>query len=494
MSNAVIYARFSCSKQREESIEDQVRVCTAAAQRAGDRIVHVYSDAAISGRTDARPQFQQMLADSSKRLWDVVYVYKSDRFARNRYDSAVNKGKLRKNGVRLVCAAEPIPDGPEGVLLESLYEGMAEYYSANLSENVRRGIEGKALKQMYNGGNLLYGYRVGPDGRYEVDPDESRVVGLVFELYADGSTFREIAEAVAALGPIGRPRKWSNSCIGALVRKEQYRGVYSYAGHRVESGMPRIVDDETWDRAQARIGRRGHNRRADYDVYALSGKLHDAQGRPFVGTAGTSRNGTRYNYYKCLETGQTYPRDDIDARIAAAVSLELAKPGIADEIADMVMDEIDQSEQDAHNAAEAMRKEVASLDRQLDKLLDVVCDKGYDERISRKMDELKARYDEAVAELAEMDRGAPTLTRDMVRFWVMTIADNVDTDTLLDFVTEAMIDDAGAIRVAFILDQTKKTNHQVECGGSHRYTLVGDSERHTNIFAVPGGFAINIAA
>lgn len=490
----VIYARFSCSKQREESIEDQVRVCTDAAERAGDTIVRVYADSAMSGRTDARPQFQQMIADSSKRLWEAVYVYKSDRFARNRYDSAVNKGKLRKNGVRVVCAAEPIPDGPEGVLLESLYEGMAEYYSANLSENVKRGIEGKALKQMYNGGNLLYGYRVGADGKYELDPDESRVVALVFDMYGNGATYREIAEAVRGLGPIGRPRKWSNSCIGAMVRKEQYRGVYSYAGHRVEDGMPRIVDDDTWDRAQARIGRRGHAARADYDVYALSGKLHDAQGRPFVGTAGTSRNGTRYHYYKCLETGQTYPRDDIDARIAAAVSLELAKPDIADTIADIVMSEADESEKDAKEAAEAMRKEVASLDRQLDKLLDVVCDKGYDERISRKMDELKARYDEAVAELAEMERGVPTVTREMVEFWVKSIADAVDTDALLDFVTEAMIDDAGAIRVVFILDQTKNANHQLERGGSHKYTLVDGNRHCANIYAIPGGFVVNIAA
>ena len=146
MASAVIYARYSSSGQREESIEDQVRVCTEEARRNGDRIVRVYADRATSGTTtNHRAAFAEMVADSARGWFEKVYVYKTDRFARNRYDSAIYKTKLKRNGVRVVSATERIEDGPDGILLEAVLEGMAEYYSANIAENVKRGLHVNAL-------------------------------------------------------------------------------------------------------------------------------------------------------------------------------------------------------------------------------------------------------------------------------------------------------------------------------------------------------------
>ena len=85
---AVIYARYSSDNQREESIEGQIRECTAYAEKNGITIVKHYIDRAISAKTDNRPEFQQMIKDSDKKLFDIVLVWKLDRFARNRYDSA----------------------------------------------------------------------------------------------------------------------------------------------------------------------------------------------------------------------------------------------------------------------------------------------------------------------------------------------------------------------------------------------------------------------
>lgn len=98
------------------------------------------------------PQFQQMIKDSEKGLFDTVIVLKLDRFARNRYDSAHYKAALRKNGVRVISATEVISEGAEGIILESVLEGCAEYYSAELSEKVIRGMTENALKCQYNGG------------------------------------------------------------------------------------------------------------------------------------------------------------------------------------------------------------------------------------------------------------------------------------------------------------------------------------------------------
>ena len=130
---AVIYARYSSDNQREESIEGQIRECTAYAEKNGFTVVKHYIDRAISAKTDNRPQFQQMIKDSERGIFDVIIVWKLDRFARNRYDSARYKTQLKRNGVKLVSATEVISAGPEGIILESVLEGYAEYYSADLS-------------------------------------------------------------------------------------------------------------------------------------------------------------------------------------------------------------------------------------------------------------------------------------------------------------------------------------------------------------------------
>ena len=144
--NAVIYARYSSHNQTEQSIEGQLRVCHEYAQREGFAIVGEYIDRAISGKTDDRPDFQRMVSDSRKRAFQYVIVYKLDRFARNRYDSAVYKHKLKQNGVKVVSAMENIGDNPESIILEAVLEASAEYY-----RGIERGgpaePERKALRQ-----------------------------------------------------------------------------------------------------------------------------------------------------------------------------------------------------------------------------------------------------------------------------------------------------------------------------------------------------------
>ena len=126
----VIYARYSSDNQREESIDGQVRECLAYAEKNGIQIVETYIDRAMTAKTDKRPDFQRMIKDSYKKGFDVVIVWKLDRFARNRFDSAKYKMILRQNEVRVLSATEAISTRPEGILMESMLEGWAEYYSA----------------------------------------------------------------------------------------------------------------------------------------------------------------------------------------------------------------------------------------------------------------------------------------------------------------------------------------------------------------------------
>ena len=191
---AVIYARYSSDNQREESIEGQIRECTAYAEKNGITIVKHYIDRAISAKTDNRPEFQQMIKDSDKKLFDIVLVWKLDRFARNRYDSARYKTQLKKNGVKLMSATEIISEGPEGIILESVLEGYAEYYSADLAEKVVRGQTENILKGRCNGGRGTFGYTLDSERKFHIDPLTSPFVLESFTKYRDGLTMKEIRD------------------------------------------------------------------------------------------------------------------------------------------------------------------------------------------------------------------------------------------------------------------------------------------------------------
>ncbi len=274
-SRAVIYARYSSHNQREESIEDQVRACEEAAAREGDEVIAVFFDRAASGTTDRRQGFRSMVELSKGGGWQRVWTYKTDRFARDRYDAAIYKRKLKKCGVSVKYAAEPIPDGPTGVLMESVLEGMAEYYSANLGENVARGLRGNALKCHPNGVSL-YGWDIAgahvdekgkyhPGDHYEVNVREAEAAAIMYRMRASGYAWTAIASRLNELGYTSKQGgKISDKMVAAIVRSEAYRGVYSFADVRIEGGMPRIVTDEEWEAAQLPKARPAKHRKHVY--------------------------------------------------------------------------------------------------------------------------------------------------------------------------------------------------------------------------------------
>ena len=194
MKSAVIYARYSCDAQTEQSIEGQLRVCQEYAERNGILILDTYIDRAMSGTNDNRPDFQRMIRDSSKQLWDYVLVYKLYRFSRNKYESIDYKHKLSKNNVKVVSAMENIPESPEGVILESVLEGLNQYYSMELSQKVKRGMKETRKKGYWQGGRLRYGYKL--DGRkIVIDEEQAEIVRFIFTAYAKGVILRDIINA-----------------------------------------------------------------------------------------------------------------------------------------------------------------------------------------------------------------------------------------------------------------------------------------------------------
>lgn len=305
-SRCVIYARFSSRAQREVSIDQQLKECKAYAEAHGMQVVHIYTDHAMTGTNDRRPDFQQMIADSEKHSFEFVLVYALDRFARDRYDSAVYKRKLRNNGVRVLSATELITDDPSGVLMESLLEGMAEYYSKELSRKIRRGIEDNADRCLATG-SMPLGYIRSQDGHYVVDEPAALVVQEIFARVAKGDSFADIAADLNARGiKTKKGAAWNRSSFGVMLRNERYVGTYIYKDKKVEGAIPAIIDRQLFDKVQFRMLNKSNprnnpqKRRRENSVYLLTGKLFCGRcNSPMVGISGTAKSLRLYHYYVC---------------------------------------------------------------------------------------------------------------------------------------------------------------------------------------------------
>ena len=303
MKTAVIYARYSSDSQTEQSIEGQLRVCQQYAQANNILIVDTYIDRAMTGTNDARPEFQRMIKDSSKRQWDFVIVYKLDRFSRNKYETTIHKQTLKENAVKLLSAMENIPDTPEGIILESLLEGMNQYYSAELSQKVLRGLKESYLKGNYTGGIQIYGYDV-VDKKNVINPAEAEIVREIFSKFAAGHTGKSIADNLIARGIRTKTGHYlDEKKIYKMIANTKYIGKIKHGDTVYSNIYPAIIDEATWKAVQSIRNSNKHkpgNKKQKFR-FLLSGKLICGDCHSYmVGESGKSKSGNIYKYYTCL--------------------------------------------------------------------------------------------------------------------------------------------------------------------------------------------------
>ena len=301
--NVVIYARYSSHNQTEQSIEGQIAVCTEYAKRNNYTIIGEYIDRALTGTNDNRPQFQKMIIDSNKKLFEGVLVYQFDRFARNRYDSATYKNKLKKNGVRVFSAKENISEDASGILMESMLEGMAEYYSAELSQKVKRGMKINAEKCLYNGGTIPLGLTVDKDKKYQIDTNTAPIIKEIFNMYISGKTMAEIMKYLNSKNiKTSYGNEFNKNSIRTILENKKYIGIYSYKGTETKNAIPAIIDEETFEKVQEVLNKnkKAPARAKAKTEYLLTTKLFCGTCKEMmVGVCGTSRNGVVHNYYSC---------------------------------------------------------------------------------------------------------------------------------------------------------------------------------------------------
>ncbi|MBQ7726620.1 MAG: recombinase family protein, partial [Clostridia bacterium] len=300
-----MYARFSSHSQGEQSIEGQLAAARAYAAARGYTIIHEYIDRAMTGRNDNRDDFQKMLSDCAKKQFSVIIVWKVDRFGRNREEITFNKYRAKKHGVRVEYVAENLPDSPEAVILESVLEGMAEYYSLQLSQNIRRGYRENAKKCKYAGGRIPLGYKLDENKMFIVDEETAPIVRLIFKMYAEGETIQEVIDHLNAQGlktSVGQP--FTKNSLRTVLKNEKYIGIFDFKNGeiRVEGGVPPIIDDATFVKVQKllQINQRAPANKWSRADYLLTGKLFCGTcGSMMVGESGTSKTGAKHNYYLC---------------------------------------------------------------------------------------------------------------------------------------------------------------------------------------------------
>lgn len=301
--NVVIYARYSSDKQTEQSIEGQLRVCHEYAQKNGYTVINEYIDRAMTGRNDDRPDFQRMIEDSKKKNFEAVLVYQLDRFARNREDSAMNKHKLKKNGVRVISARENVNSGDASdIILESVLEGMAEYFSKELSQKVKRGMRLMAEKCQYTGSQITFGYKV-VDKNYVIDEEKASIVKQIFSMYAQGSTIIEIVKYLNERHlKTGYNKPFGKNSLNHILANKKYIGVYHYGDIEIKDGIPRIIDDELFNKVQDILekNKKLRARTKAHEEYLLTSKLFCGHCKAMMtGYCGSSASGKKHYYYAC---------------------------------------------------------------------------------------------------------------------------------------------------------------------------------------------------
>lgn len=369
MNKAVIYARYSYSGQRDVSIDDQIREVREYAKRNDFEIIKIYADRAVSGRSaEKRKEFLKLISDSEKRAFSHVLVYKHDRFARNQYDSVIYKKRLKDNGVKVVAVAEPIPDGHGAKILESIYMAMAEEYSENLAENVKRGMYGNALKGMVNS-KPPFGYSIDKNThKFVLNEKEARLVKDVFDMLLAGKSQKEALEFLSKKG-----YKRSHNWVSYLIQNERYTGVYISGDVKIDGGMPQIISKEEFEKVRAMSKQRQKNPQAKPHRYLFSGLIYCGYcGAAMCGESAQSHTGKLYRYYTCpgQKKFKTCNKKRVPAEIIEPAAMQALKSVIfKDDVIERLANDLykhlkantDNTLKDLHDRLKTVEKSITNI-------------------------------------------------------------------------------------------------------------------------------------
>ena len=483
---AVIYARYSDDSQREESIEGQIRECMEYADKEGITVLSTYIDRALSEKTDNRPQFQKLIEDSKQKLFDAVIVWKLDRFARNRTDSAVYRSLLRKNGVKVVSAKENISDGPEGIILEAIIEGMSEYYSADLAAKVLRGMTDNALKGKFNGGNHTFGYAIDENKHFKVDPMTAPIVVEVFRKYADGATIKGIVGELRSRNLLNTKGEIIGyHSIRRMLSNRRYLGEYSFNGTIIPGAFDPIVPQGLFDEVQRRIDKNktGSAKHKAKQLYLLSDKLYCGKcNGKMVGECGRSSKGPTYYYYKCCEAKhRRCDKRSVRKQYIEDIVIHHTMQMLQDEpLVERIVDTIFAMQAQKSTMLPILEKQLAEAKKAINNMLNAIQSGILTESTKERLEELEqSKKDTEIAILQEKIE-SPTLTKEQIEYWIcqwrkVDPCDEKSRQNLIDTFVNAVYHYDGELLIIFNHKDGEKTITLEEANASRSASKKGRS-------------------
>ena len=424
---AVVYARYSDNAQREESIEGQLRECGEFAKRKGYTVINTYIDRAISGKkADNRPQFMQMIDDSKQKQFDTVIVWKIDRFSRDKYDSVFYKNILKKNGVSVISATEPIDASPEGQLMESIFEGFSVYYLKDLSMKVSRGMTENALKGKYNGGGVTFGYIVNENNQFQPDPIYAPIVADIFGRYAQGEGSKSILASLKEQGlKTNKGVTPTYSFVTNMLKNRRYLGELKFKDTLVEDAFPPLVTADIFEKCQKRLAenqRRPGSFKPVEDKYILTGKIFCGHcGTTMNGVSGTSGKGKTHRYYQChaAKKLRTCDKKGANKDLIESLVIDYIMRMLNDKVLiNQIVDTCFELQLKQNTVLPALEKNLAQIQKEIDNVMNAI-KQGIITATTKeallKLERDKEALDIAIAK-ARMER--PILSKEQIRFYL----------------------------------------------------------------------------
>ena len=429
----VIYARFSSSSQREASIDEQVKVCREYAEKHDYSIINVYSDSALTGKTDDRPALQKLLSDSYKHLFKAVLVYSIDRFGRDLEQTLSNEKILRNNGVSLLSATENFSDDPSGLFFRNIMMSYAQYYSDELSVKIKRGMDYNAERCLYNGGGVPLGYQISKDKHFEINPNTASIVKCIYEMYADGKTITEITSYLnAQVFKTAKGVAFNKNSLHTILTNKRYLGYYIYSGKEIPNGIPRIISDELFERVEESLAK---NKKAPARArakveYLLTTKLFCGHCKELMtGFSGTGKQGKIYRYYICNGTKskpktcnkKRVNKDYIENLVVAECRRLLSAENIRRIAKEVVA--ISEAEKDTSNL-KRLKKLLAENERKQNNTITAIMESdstSVRKRLGEQIPILEKEQEELRKQIEIEEQPYPTLSESEIRFFLTSL-------------------------------------------------------------------------
>lgn len=436
--DVVIYARYSSQRQNETSIEAQLEECHRYCKENGYNVIREYIDKEITGRISDRPQFLKMIEDSEKRLFEAVIVYQFDRFSRDKYDNALFKKKLHDYGVKVISIKEPVSEGASGILMEGMYEILAQYYSAELGQKVERNMDLNAKNGWFNGGNLILGYKkITVDcGNYnkvkvEIDPQIAPVIRECFEMRANDTKMKDILDFLNSKGyKTSRGNTFKKSTLGGMLKNKRYMGIVVFGGEEYPYPELAIVDKDLFERVQVVNRKYEHapaQAKADED-YILTTKLFCGKCKAaMVGTSGTSHNGTIYKYYVCNKVlKKKCNKKNIPKHIIEDLVINESRKILTDDNISMIANKvytICQKENAQTSLVKALDKQIKKINKSIENLM-VALENGENvDLINQRITDKRVELEQTKKQYDLEGKKVINITEQQIKYFLLKIKD-----------------------------------------------------------------------